>query len=211
MNEQDFLGQAKSLYGLGADSKIDIAFKAYKTAVESKELDFCIVGRKNDLIACLSIKKDGNESDFFDIYTYAEKSNFTAGNSTQGGQYLNADNWSLLLNDAWILGSIEAGKTFYLSKQKGFSSFKDVVAVIKSGDEKHPLTITARELIGLYGCGYTPVLMGDDSLAFSRTSRHDVPTLITYNTQRYNFMQKDNKDNIEVCKKTLESWLGSLF
>ena len=206
MDKANFLEQAKELYKIG-DNNIGKAYEVYQKAVNGEE-PFCIIGKMDDLKYCLSVVNPLDPNDV-DIYENGEKSNFIPGNSNHEVHYLNikSDDWTLLLNDAWLLGNIEAGKTFYLTKKDGFSSFEDVAAVIKSGNEARPLTVTARELVGLRCYGYKASLGLDGALIFEREDKSKAPNLEDYNNQRRNFMQKDD---YEICKESLKALFCSV-
>lgn len=210
MNEVEFIGQAKRCLPDGVSK--DVLHEAYRVYLRAKEdgecHDFCIIGRQDALNWCLS---SANESSP-DIYENQERCNFDAGNGERTGHFLNARNWNIVLNDAWILGGIETRKTFYLSCTDGFSSVDSVKKIIE-GSGAHPVTVTGRELIGLWGFGYVPKRLPDGSLGFSRNP-DDKSVNIEY--QKYHGkilegMQIGGKDNLDVCWGNLRHWLAQAF
>ena len=63
------------------------------------------------------------------------------------GSILSADRWSLLANDAWLLGGIHARTEFHFASPLRWSNLWN------AADGR--MTITARELIGIAAFGYT--------------------------------------------------------
>lgn len=219
-----FLEQVQRIRIYDIDStknNVRSAYDVYQKAVNG-EKPFCIIGRKEKkdkngneigLNACLSVVEIGTDTKekIFDVYKHPEKTNFKYGNSSQEGHFLNDTNWSLLMNDAWILGGIEAGKTFYFAQKDGFSKFKDVEDLLESDNPKYPISVTARELIGLRCYGYEPVLK-DKILIFSPPRNIELTDLEKYHNATCNMMKDaSGKDNFEVCRETFKSWLGSFF
>ena len=63
------------------------------------------------------------------------------------GSILSADLWSLLANDAWLLGGIHARTEFHFASPLNWTNLWDAV--------DNRMTITARELTGIAAFGYT--------------------------------------------------------
>jgi hypothetical protein len=66
--------------------------------------------------------------------------------SDQVGSILDSKTWSLLANDAWLIGSIHAGTEFHFASPLTCSNLWD--------DNKNRLTVTGREAIGIVSHGY---------------------------------------------------------
>jgi hypothetical protein len=64
-----------------------------------------------------------------------------------GGSILSAGRWSLLANDAWLLGGIHARTEFHFASPLRWTNLWDVAG--------GRMTITARELTGIAAFGYT--------------------------------------------------------
>ena len=64
----------------------------------------------------------------------------------QIGSILNSKNWSLLANDAWLLGSIHANTEFHFASPLRWSNLWD--------ENMNRITVTAREIIGITSQGY---------------------------------------------------------
>lgn len=62
------------------------------------------------------------------------------------GSILNASHWSLLANDAWVLGGIHARTEFHFASPLRWENLWD--------ERGRRLTVTAREVIGITTCGY---------------------------------------------------------
>ena len=66
--------------------------------------------------------------------------------SEDGGSILSAGLWSLLANDAWLLGGIHARTEFHFASPLRWQNLWD--------DRSGRMTVTARELIGITAFGY---------------------------------------------------------
>lgn len=62
------------------------------------------------------------------------------------GAVLDAKNWSLLANDAWVLGGIHARTEFHFASPLSWENFWD--------SQRERMTVTAREAIGIMSFGY---------------------------------------------------------
>jgi hypothetical protein len=62
------------------------------------------------------------------------------------GSILNAGHWSLLANDAWVLGGIQARTEFHFASPLRWENLWD--------EDGSRMTVTAREVIGITACGY---------------------------------------------------------
>lgn len=206
MNHEDFFNALK-LYNFNLNEK-DTASKAYQNyqTAQKAENDFCIIGKTEDLKFCLSdvIRVDLNDT----VYD-GEKCNFLKSNSNQSGEFLAEDKWSLFVNDAWLLGKIEAGATFYLAKNGGFSSVDEAEKIIK-GSGRYPVTVTGRELVGLMTFGYVPHV-SEKVLVFEQ-KKVQKPTFSCYHTNMCNLMKDEKgRDNFDVCRGNLRPWLEQAF
>jgi hypothetical protein len=113
-----------------------------------------IVGR---LALRITIRKDNGEKEFtwvpsdesFPSIDTIMKENFgtLAEESTASiGSILDTQNWSLLANDAWLLGSLHALTEFHFASPLIWSNLWD--------DTKERITVTGREVIGISTQGY---------------------------------------------------------
>ena len=68
-------------------------------------------------------------------------------NTEDSGTILSANLWSLLANDAWLLGGIQAHTEFHLASPLRWENLWD-----KRGNR---MTVTAREVIGISSFGYS--------------------------------------------------------
>lgn len=143
-------------------SKIETAYKVYQlvkkgtklTDIEGNPIDFgvTIVGR-------LALKEKAPEGgkdeyiwvpsneDFPSIDQILKENLKTVDEvSSQAGSILDAQNWSLLCNDAWLLGSIHAQTEFHFASPLSWTNLWD--------DGKKRMTVTGREVIGIISNGY---------------------------------------------------------
>jgi hypothetical protein len=63
-----------------------------------------------------------------------------------GGSVMNSDNWTLLMNDAWVLGGVHSHTDFYLASRRIPANIEAAVP--------YGITVTGRELLGLVTFGY---------------------------------------------------------
>ena len=143
---------------------IDNAFKIYQHAKNGTTLldadgntiafGVTIVGR---LALRVSTRKDNGEEEYTWIPSdesfpsideiMKENLGILAEDSTgQIGSILNSKNWSLLANDAWLLGSIHANTEFHFASPLRWNNLWD--------DNMERITVTAREIIGITAHGY---------------------------------------------------------
>ena len=66
--------------------------------------------------------------------------------SDDSGSILSAGDWSLLANDAWVLGGIHARTEFHFASPLRWENLWD--------ERGNRMTITAREIIGITASGY---------------------------------------------------------
>jgi len=143
---------------------IDKAFKIYQHAkngttlldAEGNTIAFgvTIVGR---LALSIRTRKDNGEEEYawipsdesFPSIDEIMKENLgvlAEDSTSQIGSILNSKDWSLLANDAWLLGSIHANTEFHFASPLNWSNFWD--------ENMQRITVTAREIIGITAHGY---------------------------------------------------------
>lgn len=160
---------------------IDFAWNLYTWIFNSKTrgLDFQVIGRH--------------------VYKYENRPSATSaeqlshemtGIGAEEFVNLNAqlvENWSVALNDAWLLGGINSLAEFHPASPL---TFKNVL------DETYVVTVTGRELIGLALAGYTeePLALGKGFFPPANKEKAEGLTLTAY----------DDK----VCELTKDKELG---
>jgi hypothetical protein len=118
------------------DEDIEKAFEVYQNAVRT-DLDLAIVGR---LVGESSEAAPGIDDPL--------RENFTRMNEgAQGGSVLYSNNWTMLMNDAWLLGGLHSTNPFYLASGRTSEN-------VKGTNPAYPMTVTGRELIGITSSGY---------------------------------------------------------
>jgi hypothetical protein len=143
---------------------IDNAFKIYQHARNGTTLldadgntiafGVTIVGR---LALRVNTSKDNSEEEYtwvpsdesFPSIDEIMKENLgilTEEAADKSGSILNSKNWSLLANDAWLLGSIHAVTEFHFASPISLSNLWD--------ENMQRITVTAREIIGITAHGY---------------------------------------------------------
>ncbi len=95
------------------------------------------------------------------------------------GSILNTKNWSLLANDAWILGGVQSGKKFLVVSPLSWYNLMEMVdpqsfrkipwstwlegaSPADAGVARQIMTVTAREMLGLSHFGYRIDRMGPE-------------------------------------------------
>lgn len=135
--------------------KIDVAFRIYRNACagtklsdfEGNPVDFgiTIVGR-------LALKADDgmwvSADESFPSIDEIMRENLKVmdEDADDSGSILSASHWSLLANDAWVLGAIHARTEFHFASPLRWDNLWD--------ERGRRMTVTAREVIGITAFGY---------------------------------------------------------
>ncbi len=118
---------------------VENAFKVYQNALDTN-LDSAIVGR-----LAQKGKESSEEAPSIDN---PMRENFGRMNEgAQGGSILNSDKWTMLMNDAWLLGGLHSTNPIYLASGR-------TEANVQGTNPEFPMTVTGRELIGITSHGY---------------------------------------------------------
>ncbi|HAH62527.1 MAG TPA: hypothetical protein DCL73_10585 [Treponema sp.] len=195
---EKFIQDYKHDYGEKYADEAAVARAVYQKAVQTESghvCDFCIMGKLGDITSICSAENLEQENGKL-------IGNFAVTNSEQSGIVLREDKWTIGVNDAWVMGAAEGQKLFYMVKDGGFAKFDDIYLL--SGNAAHPVTVTARELIGLMAFGYIPSLV-QGVLIFRPAKKFTDISFSLYQTTIYNFMPSDDKDGSRV-KENLRNW-----
>ena len=175
----------------------------YKNA-ENNKLRFCLMGKLGDI---RSVASTNNEKERDDLI-----GNFGKTSGKTSGQVLQSENWSIGVNDAWVLGGIECGATFYFVKEGGVNSIDDIY--IDTNNAEHPISVTAREIIGLQCFKYVPKAINEGKtkiIAF-------VPPRDIGNSNNISFKKYDNEvknflenNKTETVKQIINRYLWEVF
>ncbi|WP_115718916.1 hypothetical protein [Gallaecimonas mangrovi] len=84
----------------------------------------------------------------------AEINNLGATNTTGRGSILRDANWSIQMNDAWVLGGIHGLREFHLASATTDGNIINMNYQLHQ-DPEMIFTVTGRELFGLTTCGYS--------------------------------------------------------
>jgi hypothetical protein len=161
--------------------KIWVAHEIYLLTRRGTALNITIVGR-----VALEVRDSDEEYPSIDHYV---KDNFGSlhEESRDIGSVLDTTNWSLLANDAWLLGSLHALTEFHFASPLRWGNMWD--------DKNQRMTITAREVIGIASAGYSimrpnpklePVAVCNDRRMALAAS------LLTYNAHLSRYQKRDN-------------------
>jgi hypothetical protein len=136
---------ASGAYSALTKTQVEDAFKVYQHA-QTTSLKLLLVGR---WVQESTEKEPGIDQPI--------KQNFLEMNQIDnGGSVLNSKAWTPLMNDAWVLGGLHSTIDFYLASPRTEKN-------LKGTSSQHPMTVTAREIIGITHFGYQ-IIMGHPSL-----------------------------------------------
>ena len=125
---------SRGLAGPSAARLLDACYLTYKNSA-SNPLAMMVVGR--------IVRRDGTgERIGLDDL---ERTNFGTTNSASSGSILDAKDWCLQMNDAWLMGGIHACLEFNVASPRTASNILDPT---------YAATVTGRELLGLTTFGY---------------------------------------------------------
>ena len=183
---------------------IDAAFKIYQTAkkgttlldADGKAIEFgvTIVGR---LALKVRTRNEKGEEEYMwlpsdesfpsiDEILKENLGTLAEGSANLIGSILDAKSWSLLANDAWLLGGIHAKTEFHFASPLRWRNLWD------EGIER--LTVTAREVIGITSHGYKLSRPNRklEAVALCFDERKVLPaSLITYKNQVQSYLTCD--------------------
>jgi hypothetical protein len=166
MNEQEFNQQVEAIYNQPANT----AFNVYLNAI-ANDNNFCLLGRIDAFNQIIGNRV--NQQYLLQIGNNGE-ANFYVTDQNQPGNLLRVDNWGLMINDAWLIGGINGRSTFNFVGVAVFNhNIEDLIAfndLYLRGNGQHPITVTAREILGLKAAGYIPHIT-HDTLLFTPSGR----------------------------------------
>lgn len=149
-----FTEEFKKVYRDYKDGDATKAHEIYCSAYNNP-LQFCLIGRLTDRNTIIG-RHEKEDPDRKKLLGSDDAANFEVSNLTQPGQVLKVadEDWSAPFNDAWVLGSIHARKTFNIFCSVEFTqdTLDDFIAAMIAGAGRRPLTVTGRELLGLFCC-----------------------------------------------------------
>lgn len=163
MNIDTFNQQYAASYNGATPVEIDIARNVYYNALKNIN-NFCLLGRINTMDQIIGRMQNDNRF----LETANGQNTFYVTNAGQNGNVLREQNWTIGINDAWVLGGINAGSTFNFVGE--FTNINDFVNryILAENNTPHGLfTVTAREIIGLIQAGYTHALGRNGELVFT--------------------------------------------
>jgi hypothetical protein len=147
-------------------ASIEVAWRVYQTALSQTPVDCLVLGRKTGPhFAGIGID-DVLRANFRTINEWE-----TDGAVLQMGE----DEWTYLVNDAWVLGGVHSHKPFYIASERTPDNIYSV--------NNSRLTVTARELTGLKVFGYNIHHRQDlgEVAVCANTDLADMASFETYN------------------------------
>jgi len=188
MNEQEFSQQYNVFY----PNYLEDAFRVYLNAI-ANDNNFCIMGRMNQLDeiigGTLHLQED-HDLNLLQIDN-AGIANFYITDRDQTGNVLRAAVWNIGINDAWVLGGINGRSTFNFAGD-AIDNLEEFIDTYLRSNAQHPITVTAREILGLWGADYEPV-RGDDVLLF--IPPENVERTGAFDFTEYNRIINDDPDH----------------
>lgn len=141
---------------------------------KNADLDLLVIGRRANVTEPAALKN-------FKVSAERGK-NF--------GSVLDTANWSIEGNDAWIRGGVDGKKIFHLAAS-------DInISLLKDSASQLPMTVTARELIGLSGAGYSPVISEFNSVLGITLVSDSSHMATTFNQKVYSDLVNRATNNI---------------
>ena len=137
---------------------VDMVNRLYENAAHNRN-GFCVMGRRGDLDNVIGVRNDNTR-----FMENAGVANFFYTDEEQVGNILSTQNWTVAMNDAWVLGGISSRSTFnmvYSGNDNGITedSFNEFFNDTIIGGGRFPHTVTARELFALMLAGYEPFIL----------------------------------------------------
>lgn len=120
-------------------ASIEVAWRVYQAAAQTN-LNMLVLGRwvANSVPGNAGIDQSlqGNLHIMDETFT--------------GGSIMNSGNWTMLVNDAWLLGGVHSHTEFQLASSRTMDNVYNVAGAFMG-----QMTVTGRELTGLAVFGYT--------------------------------------------------------
>jgi hypothetical protein len=135
--------------------KLEPAYRIYERAsagTKLEDVDGRVVDFGVTIVGRLALRADNgawipSDEQFPSIDEIMQQNLKTLGeNPGEQGSVLSAKDWSLLANDAWLLGGIHAGTEFHFASPLRWENLWAASA--------GRMTVTAREAISIMACGY---------------------------------------------------------
>lgn len=146
LEEFEFYATALSdVYGSLTQADVENAFRVYQHAQDTG-FRLAIMGR---LVNQSSEAEPGIDDPLRDNFLRMNEAD-------RGGSVLYSGRWSMLMNDAWVLGGLHSGTPFYLASPRTSQN-------LTGSNPDFPMTVTARELIAITHFGYE-IVSGHSSL-----------------------------------------------
>ncbi|MDR0307981.1 MAG: hypothetical protein LBI42_14240 [Chitinispirillales bacterium] len=148
-----------------------LAFNVYMNAAANRN-NFCLLGRMdalNNIIGRLPNPPNAGQAMLVDDNGAA---NFYVTNGNQPGNVLRENQWTLGINDAWVVGGINGRSTFNFVGEAAIPLL-DFNAIYLRGNGNFPVSVTAREIYGLMAAGYIPNIV-NGMLVFSPPQTRDL-------------------------------------
>ena len=176
--------------------KISVAYTIYQKARQGSILGFSVVGRwkfKNEIEKILL----PSDESFPSIDKPMKNNLLTLDEdfTKESGCILNSENWTLIANDAWIIGGIHANTDFHFASPLRWSN-------LWNNDRKR-MSITAREIIGITSFGYKII---------KPNPKLEAVELCVENKKAISASLVKYKEEVEICQeyKALQVFFKSL-
>ncbi|MEM1180011.1 MAG: hypothetical protein AAGM22_16845 [Acidobacteriota bacterium] len=132
---EDSVFASRPAYPDAALASVEVAWEVYRAAANTDHNMLLLgrwVGQADEANPGIDGLVQGNFHIMDEVFT--------------GGAVMNSNRWTILVNDAWVLGGIHAHTPFYLASPRTLANLYQ--------DDANRLTVTGRELVGLRAFGY---------------------------------------------------------
>lgn len=162
------------------------SYHVYRKAYDGNELGLAIAGR-------LALRVDGRpvpaDEEFPSIDEIMMENFGVLGEDDGTGSILKVSQWSLLVNDSWLLGVIHSGAEIHFASPLTLSNLWD--------DSRRSLTVLGREFVGVTSSGYRIFDTRLEPIAQNVDPRKTADmSFATYMTARNNITDKNDLENL---------------
>ncbi|MGA4980316.1 hypothetical protein [Streptomyces cinereoruber] len=186
----------RSLEAAFSEERVRVAFNVYKAAQWAVEIQNMglIAGNRLDQDEVIATEKiPGIDSEV--IKNFKTMSETTERGT---GQVLDSSKWTILVNDAWLLGGAHYIAQFFLASPRTRENLHRTVRpdwFKKSRKFRTGFTVFSRELIGLKSCGYEFESHQTTGEIAYLPQGADHPGSLTFSTyqERVNHYTEDNR------------------
>ena len=212
------------LYQLSAEEANEV-LKMYDSANHNLNA-FCLMGRRKYIDNIVGVRPSREEMARTEEYgglspdekkfmRTTSSANFLYTDVDKEGNALATDKWNIAKNDAWVLGGIDAHCTFNVVFCEEIKNEQDLEMFVDECIDAHgndyPLTVTAREILGLREAGYIPLALYGTLLFVPHGNVNTMSLSLYYAAVNYARFDNNNEQDKEYNKHVLRNYLSEAF